>query len=705
MNWLIWTSGLTALAAALAAGGAWIWQANRRQAAEARAREAEARLIERDDAIRLLRGEIADLADAADQAGKLRSALDTDRGETRRLRDAAEQAAKLLDAAPFPIWRRDRDGKLTWVNARSAELAEASPTDTVARGMEFTAPRDPETARALALRAAAAGLPLTEERRFVAEGDRRNYRVTEVPLADGFLGFGQDITAEADARGQLKRQTEIHFDVLRSLSTATAIFGTDKRLLLWNRAYARLWDMEESWLEQRPSYGEVLEHLRAARRLPEQIDWQAYKRAQLALFTSVIDQIEELIHLPDGSALRLSVSAYPAGGLLFAYDDVTRQLSLERATNTMIAVQRATLDNLYDAVVVYGPDGRLSLYNRAYAELWQLDPDWLNRKPHITEILDASRALLQRGSDWAGLRTRLLAEFAERKTNQGRMERGDGRVIDHASVPLPDGAMLLTYMDVTDSIRIERALRDRNETLERTDRMNAGFIANITHELRSPLGTLMSMTEVMAQGILGPMNPRQAEYCADIMENSRHLLRLVDDIIVIARIQVGQMDLEPELYPRAAIWRDDMNGWADIAERRSLRLELPATDGDCGNGQGDAMRLRQALGNVMGAALAGTPQGGLVRLTAQADTDDALLLKVESHSGGLAPIRPTRIFADLATATEQRRANADLSLLVARGLIELHGGSVQAREADGVQSAIIRLPRDGMVAIAAPSGR
>jgi len=700
VNWLIGILGL----AAFTGGVAFLWQASRRQAAEARAHEAEARLLERDDAIRLLRGEIADLADAADQAGTLRAALDTDRGESRRLRDAAEQAAKLLDAAPFPIWRRDQDGKLIWVNARSAQLAEASPADTVARGIEFTAPREPETARALALRAAAAGQALTEDRRFVAEGDRRNYRVTEVPLQDGFLGFGQDITAEADARGQLKRQTEIHFDVLRSLSTATAIFGTDKRLLLWNRAYARLWDMEESWLEQRPSYGEVLEHLRAARRLPEQIDWQAYKRSQLALFTSVIDQIEELIHLPDGSALRLSVSAYPAGGLLFAYDDVTRQLSLERATNTMIAVQRATLDNLYDAVVVYGPDGRLSLYNRAYAELWQFDPDWLNRKPHITEILDTSRALLLRGGDWAALRARLLAEFAERKTNQGRMERGDGRVIDHASVPLPDGSMLLTYMDVTDSIRIERALRDRNETLERTDRMNAGFIANITHELRSPLGTLMSMTEVMAQGILGPMNPRQAEYCADIMENSRHLLRLVDDIIVIARIQVGQMDLEPELYPRNAIWRDDMPGWADIAERRGLRLELPSPDADFGNGQGDAMRLRQALGNVMNATLAGTPQGGLVRLRAATDAEDALLLIVESHSGGLAPIRPTRIFADLAAAG-QRRANADLSLLVARGLIELHGGSAQAEEADGVQRVTIRLPHDGVAATAMPISR
>src|SRR3546814_2292332 len=90
----------------------------------------------------------------------------------------------------------------------------------------------------------------------------------------------------------------------------------------------------------------ILEQLRADRRLPEQIDWQSYKRGQIGLFTTVIERQEELLHLPDGSTLRLVISAYPSGGLLFAYDDVTRQLTLQSATNTMIDVPHATLDNL-----------------------------------------------------------------------------------------------------------------------------------------------------------------------------------------------------------------------------------------------------------------------------------------------------------------------------------------------------------------------
>ncbi len=692
MSEAVW---ITALGAAIAAGLAgWQWR---------RASDAATRLkitqslyelagAERDSA----RTEIADLQD---QIGALKRENAAASIEAAALRQAELDAKALLDAAPFPIWRRDVNGRLTWVNARYGQLAETVPDDVVQRGLELASAHDLDQPREFALGALRNRAAQVQERRFVAEGDRRNYRIFELPAIGGTLGFGQDITPEADARGQLRRHMDAHMEVLRTISTATAIYGPDKKLLLWNRAYARLWGLDEAWLETRPSFGEVLEQLRAERRLPEQIDWQAYKRGELALFTTVIDRQEELLHLPDGSTLRLLISAYPTGGLLFAYDDVTRQLTLERATNTMIAVQRATLDNLYEAVVVYGPDGRLSLYNRAFGQLWQLDPDLLNRQPHLTEVLDAVRPLMQRGPDWVQLRERIIDSFVARKPTRGRLERGDGMVLDYASVPLPDGAMLYTYLDVSDSIRIERALRDRNEALERTDRMNAAFISNITHDLRSPLGTLISMTEVLAQGILGPMNPRQEEYCRDIMVASRHLLRLLDDVIAIATIEVGQMALDPEPISLDALWREEAAQWRELADRRAIVLDLPQHTPD-DSITGDAQRLRQALDSVMAAALDGTPEGGRVCLAVNGGSN-ALGLRIESHSGGLSPVQPRQLFADLADTSARRRANADLSLIVARGLFDLHGASLRLDTGeDGSQAVEILLPRD--VAVAAP---
>jgi signal transduction histidine kinase len=672
-----WLTALAGTAAGLAG-----WQAWRAGSLAEKLRRAEA--------------EMAATAIARDgerkAAAALQQRLDSLVAEADRLRRAEAQASALLDAAPFPIWRRDGEGRLLWVNARYALMAETTAQDAVERGLELASAHDLDQPRDLALAARAAATLKSQERRFVAEGDRRNYRIFELPIGEGTLGFGQDITPEADARGQLRRHMEAHMEVLRTISTATAIYGPDKKLLIWNRAYARLWQLDEAWLETRPTFGEVLEQLRAERRLPEQIDWQAYKRSQLSLFTTVIDRQEELIHLPDGSTLRLVISAYPSGGLLFAYDDVTRQLTLERATNTMIAVQRATLDNLYEAVVVYGSDGRLSLYNRAFAQLWQIDADMLNRQPHITEVMEAARPLMQRGPDWSQLRERLIDSFASRKGMRGRLERGDGTVIDYASVPLPDGAVLYTYLDVSANIRIERALRERNEALERTDRMNAAFISNITHDLRSPLGTLISMTEVLAQGILGPMNARQEEYCADIMTTSRDLLRLLDDIIAIATIEVGQMALEPTELSLDILWREDAAQWRELADRRAIILDLPTGNGS-GAIIGDGQRLRQALDSVMAVALDGTPQGGRVALSLSLDDESHLGLRIECHSGGLSPVQPRQLFADLVDAPEQRRVNADLSLVVARGLFDLHGAQIRPDNANGAQAVEILLPR------------
>lgn len=680
MNETVWL-GAIAVAAAGFAG----WQSWRLRGLERRLQIAEAEAV----ATQIARDGERKAASALQQR------LDALMEQNEALRQAELQAKGLLDAAPFPIWRRDGAGRLVWVNARYAVMAETTADDAVKRGLELASAHDLNQPRDLALSAREAATLKSEERRFVAEGDRRNYRIFELPAGDGTLGFGQDITPEADARGQLRRHMEAHMEVLRTISTATAIYGPDKKLLIWNRAYARLWQLDEAWLESRPSFGEVLEQLRADRRLPEQIDWQAYKRSQLGLFTTVIERSEELIHLPDGSTLRLVISAYPSGGLLFAYDDVTRQLTLERATNTMIAVQRATLDHLYEAVVVYGSDGRISLYNRAFAQLWQIDPDILNRQPHITEVLEAARPLMQRGPDWAQLRERLIDSFASRKATRGRLERGDGTVIDYASVPLPDGAVLYTYLDVSANIRIERALRERNEALERTDRMNAAFISNITHDLRSPLGTLISMTEVLAQGILGPMNARQEEYCADIMTTSRDLLRLLDDIIAIATIEVGQMALEPEPLTLDSLWQDEAAGWRELADRRAIELALPAGEATDAMVSGDGLRLRQALDSVMTAALDGTPQGGQVMLRADRQPD-CIALRIESHSGGLSPVQPRQLFADLVDAPDRRRANADLSLIVARGLFDLHGARLRLAVAEGDgggQTVEILLPR------------
>ena len=200
----------------------------------------------------------------------------------------------------------------------------------------------------------------------VVSGERRLLELAEQVIPGGSAGWALDLTAQEDLKDQLARHASAHADVLENLATAIAIYGSDLHLKFFNSAYARLWGVAEDRLSGEPHLSDVLELQRERRRLPEQSNFPAYKRERQKLYSTLIEPIEELQHLPDGTTLRMTVAPHPFGGVLFTFEDVTDRLALESSYNTLIAVQRETLNNLYEGVAVYGADGRLKLHNAAF---------------------------------------------------------------------------------------------------------------------------------------------------------------------------------------------------------------------------------------------------------------------------------------------------------------------------------------------------
>src|SRR5690606_12094179 len=109
---------------------------------------------------------------------------------------------------------------------------------------------------------------------------------------------------------------------------------------------------------------------------------------------------EEILHIPDGKIIRLLVIPHALGGLIFSFEDVTDKLALERSYNTLIAVQRETLNNLHEGVAVFGEDGRLRLCNPIYQKLWGLNSSFVNSDPHIGDILEETKSYYNY-SDWS----------------------------------------------------------------------------------------------------------------------------------------------------------------------------------------------------------------------------------------------------------------------------------------------------------------
>ena len=229
--------------------------------------------------------------------------------------------------------------------------------------------------RDLASASRAEGHTLESKRFAIVGGQRRALAFTHVPLADGrIVGSAVDVTDVSAAETSLQQHIDAHADTLNKLATAVAIFSKDQKLTFYNRAFANLWGLPESWLDSHPSDSEILDKLRDARKLPEQRNYQEWKRGRLALYEHPDAFLpEEPWHVPGGKTLRVVAQPHPFGGLTFLYEDVTEKLALEFNYNTVIKAQTATLDTLQEGVAVFGPDGRLKLHNAAFARIWALD--------------------------------------------------------------------------------------------------------------------------------------------------------------------------------------------------------------------------------------------------------------------------------------------------------------------------------------------
>ncbi len=591
----------------------------------------------------------------------------------------------LLDALPFPVWLRDETLKIAFTNQAALSKRVAGPND------------------GLAARARGEGRPLNEREELIEAGETAAYDVTESPVgengAGGMIGYALPVEtcgdpAEAssaaprpESGAALEKQAQeetaaparpnLAEAVLGNVAMAVAIFGENTRLDFFNRAYEELWGLDRDFLTSGPGYGEILESLRENRRLPEVPDFRAYKVEQLQLFEDVTDVTGDLMHLPNGRTLRLVCHPLPGGGLAFTYDDVTDQLDLERSINSLDQVQRATLDNLFEAIAVFGSDGRLKLSNPTFAQLWDIKPDRLTPRTHITDFVEAVRPLAGTEPDWARQRQKMLASMMRRELGRDRSRLTDGRVLEYANVPLPDGAVLLSYLDVTDDVALEDALRARAEAFQEASRVKSDFIANLSKELRTPLNAITGFADMLAGNYFGELNSQQQEYAENIMDTSRGLVEVVANILELAAIEADQIMLETEDIDVSNLIQELAVSFSPPAQAKDIKLSLRIA-ADAGGFKGDPRRLRQAISQLLDNAVTFTPHGGRINIAASRDADK-LLIRVSDTGHGIRKDDRERLFQpfEKAPPPEGGETGPGLGLALVRSFIHLHGGTVE----------------------------
>ncbi len=618
-----------------------------------------------------------------------------DRLEVARLAELQAQTKQdleafraMLETLPAPAWVRNCDGALTWVNSAYARAVDAeNQRDVVASGLELTE----GPAREAIATSRSAGQAFRGRASVTVAGERRIFEIVEAPAETASVGMALDLSEIETIRVALKREVEAHARTLDQLSTAVAIFDRGQRLVFHNAAYRQLFALDQAWLDQNPTEPEILDRLRSARVLPEfglfgtegagspaipqQSDFRAFK-ARLLSFYQLLETRQEVWYLPDGRTLRTVINPNPQGGVTYLFDDVTERYHLESRFNGLLRVQGETLDTLKEGVAVFGSDGRMKLYNPAFAALWGLAADDLADSPHIDHVAEACLARFGNAETWNELRSTVAGWQDQRMAIERRLPRRDGSVLDCSASPLPDGATLLAFIDKTASVNIERALTERNQALEEAQKLRNDFVHHVSYELRSPLNTIIGFIQFLGDPAVGPLNEKQLEYQGYVMKSSAALLALIDDILDLASIDADVMELSLEEVDIAKTIEAVAEGVQDRLAEADLRLRISVAEG-IGSFVADGKRIRQILFNLLSNAIGFSSPGQTIGLAAERP-NGTIVLEVSDQGRGIPAGVIEHVFDRFKTYTAgSRHRGVGLGLSLVRAFVEMHGGHIE----------------------------
>ncbi|VEJ44626.1 PAS domain-containing sensor histidine kinase [Bartonella vinsonii] len=571
----------------------------------------------------------------------------------------------LLDHIQEPVWIRDCKGNVRFINRAFKEITGfregSNEIDDLFKDTPHHKTDEIETI-------------FQEHVHTVIDGERHRFHLTRLITAEGMAAFAHDDSAYENLSNELKRVLQNHCETLDQISTAVSIFDTNQKLKFCNHAFKILWPLESSFLESEPSHTLLLERLREKGLIAEHPDWRVWKEELFKAYRQT-ESNQQIWNLPDGRTVRVISSPHPQGGVTWLYENLTEKIDLERRYNTLIKIQGETLDKLSEGVVVFGSDGRLRLSNPALSKLWSLPYNLLVEGTHITQ-LQSHCSTLTVGKEWNEF-TKFITGFDEKRdTYSGRMDLINGTIIDYTLVPLPNGQTMLTFVNVTDSIHVARALQEKNEALESADRLRNEFVQHVSYELRTPLTNIIGFSDILRDQIFGSVNERQTQYLGYIHSESGTLLNIVNDILDLATLDAGIMELDIQsvniadaMVQAVARVEERLNGrYITLSQQISPSLNFIFAD---------ATRLHQIFVNVLSNAINFAKEASTIEFCAD-EQDDHIVFSIHNEGSDIPEDVLDRVFKRFSSHSHHGgRAGAGLGLSLVKSFVELHGGHVE----------------------------
>jgi len=359
---------------------------------------------------------------------------------------------------------------------------------------------------------------------------------------------------------------------------------------------------------------------------------------------------------------------------------------------------RTAIEALDDGFVLYDNDDRLVICNERYREIYGTSADLLNPGVQFESVI---REGVKRGQypDAEGLEDEWIAERlrAHRSANSIiEQQIDDGRWLRISERRTVDGGTVGFRVDISKLKEIQMRLEDANAELARASRLKDEFLASMSHELRTPLHAIIGLSEALRVGAFEALTEEQSESIGHIEESGRHLLKLINDILDLSKVEAGQLDLRKRKCETETVCRESLRLVREAAQRKGLDIQLNVSS----NAQfvlADPLRLKQILVNLLSNSVKFTPAGGQLGIDVTTEyPEERVDFTVWDTGVGIAKAdfrRLFRPFVQLDSGLARKHSGAGLGLSLVRRLAEMHGGGVRVESSPGCGSRfIVMLP-------------
>ncbi|MGV2496140.1 PAS domain-containing sensor histidine kinase [Pelagerythrobacter aerophilus] len=615
------------------------------------------------------------------------------REEAARARGDFAALVGLIEGAPMPMWFRGPDARLQLVNAAYVEaVGAASAADAVERQLELIEAVDGLTAAQVARHSVDQKTPIERIVATTVAGKRRSLRVSDLPLGqEGIAGYAIDIEDQEELARAFRAFREAQRSILDQLSVGVAQFDARRRLTFANQPFRRIFGVAPGSVAAGLDFERFLSDARDAGKTPEVRDFPTWRREHAEWFSAGAPR-EEAWPLADKTHLRVVANPMPDGSLVLIAEDRTEQLALSATRDTLLRTRTATFDSLFEALAVFAPDGHLQLWNRGFAGSWGLDPELMDTHPSADRLLEAIAPNLAKPAQTKAVGEVIRAATLDRKEQGGRIQLADGRTLEFAGVPLPDGNGLLTVLDITDSQKAEEALRERNMALEEADQVKTRFLANMSYEFRTPLTSIGGFAELLESGAAGELSDQGKDYVRAILDSVARLADQVENVLDLSQSEAGLLPIAKERIALMPFVTKVVREREQAILGGGLSLDLRGSA--AGKVDADPRQLGRAIGHLLDNAIAATGKGGKILVDLTRKAEGARIVISDNGRGMTAK--------ELAHALDGLRTTPDgnglvrrqgLGIPLARQLIEAQGGALEIVSREGKGTTVtIELP-------------